>query len=48
MNPVLCLLAHENDLVQKLTKNEATLIVSPRGVFQIAISGDLRTFIRRS
>ena len=45
---VLCPLAIEEDLVQELTKMEATLIISPRGVFQSAISGDLGAFVQRS
>ena len=36
------------DFVRKLTGVEATLVVSPRGVFQVTVSGDFRTFIQCS
>ena len=33
------------EVVQKLTEIEATFIVSPRGVFQVTLSRDFRTFV---
>lgn len=39
---------NRGDLVQKLTEIEATFVISPRGVFQIAFPGDFRTSIQRS
>lgn len=41
-------LVTRQDLLQKLTEIKATFIISPRGILQITISGDLGAFIQLS